>query len=358
MGIGFIGLMKAILAILFYRLNLWPLFFAVYRLLRGRPVLVVFTFHRIVPEEPDSRHLQGYERGTRQSIYETQIDLIRRYFDVIHLDRFNRLVGDDPGPATKRPMALLTFDDVDSDHPARAFSRLRKDGLPGVAFVPTGFIETDRRFYHLRLTNLCNLLTSQDWADILEGEMPTEVRSTVESHLSLGRQSLRDFRRALIGPFEKMQPDDRDGLIDRWERHIDGRYELGIGCMSWSEIIDLPKHGIAVGSHTANHNRLVLLDDAGLSFELTESKRVLEQKLGQAVTSICYPEGSFDNRVPAACRQANYDLGFTSNGYPVNYPLRGDDLYLIPRIDLIDGPAERIAWSLGIRIMKSLWRSP
>lgn len=345
--------MKYILAQILYALGLWPVFFWFYRLLTGRPLLVVFTFHRIVPEEQDKRFLQGYERGTRQSVFDRQIALIRRYFEVIDLDRFSRIVNGNRVAGASRPMALLTFDDVDSDHPARAFSRLIEHKLPAVAFVPTAFIESERRLYHLRLTNICNLMPPDGWERVRQRELPDDILQAIESFSPVQDENRREFRRSLIGPFEKLLPDARDKIIDGWEQMIDRRYELGIGCMNWTEIASLLQSGIRVGSHTVNHNRLALLDDAQVEFELAESRRVLEEKTGQPVVSICYPEGSLDHRTPAACRKAGYQLGFASVGRPVRYPLKNDQFFLIPRIDLVDGPSARIAWSLGVRIMRS-----
>jgi hypothetical protein len=61
---------------------------------------------------------------------------------------------------------------------------------------------------------------------------------------------------------------------------------------------------------------------------MTDSKRVLEQKLGHAVTSIAYPNGKYDTRVSRAARDANYLIGFTEVTQPAE---KRPDIYRVPR---------------------------
>ena len=103
----------------------------------------------------------------------------------------------------------------------------------------------------------------------------------------------------------------RDGPLD-WpnvNRWIGGPHEHELRPMSWSELGVLLKAGWEVGSHTRSHPHLPTLDDQRLIEELDESRRICEQRLGVACTSIAYPYGDVDRRVIEAVRVSGYLAG-------------------------------------------------
>jgi peptidoglycan/xylan/chitin deacetylase (PgdA/CDA1 family) len=61
-----------------------------------------------------------------------------------------------------------------------------------------------------------------------------------------------------------------------------------------------------IGSHTLTHRPSPTLTDEELRYELTESRRILEDGLGAAVTSISSPTGFFDKRMSQVAREVGY----------------------------------------------------
>ena len=59
----------------------------------------------------------------------------------------------------------------------------------------------------------------------------------------------------------------------------------GRDCLTWQEIRELQKYGIAFGSHTVSHPQLRNLNRDRIQLELTESKSVIEEKTSIAVDS-------------------------------------------------------------------------
>ena len=69
-----------------------------------------------------------------------------------------------------------------------------------------------------------------------------------------------------------------------------------------------------IGSHTVTHPVMTMLTDEELATELTESKSVLETKLGITVDVLAYPVGmkfAYDDRVKTATQEAGYKLGLS-----------------------------------------------
>ena len=85
------------------------------------------------------------------------------------------------------------------------------------------------------------------------------------------------------------------------------------GYLTWEQIQEMQASGlVAFGSHTCSHRRLRSLSDEEIAAELTHSKQILEEKLGTAVVSFCYPYGAggFDERVRPQVFKAGYLLDF------------------------------------------------
>jgi len=57
---------------------------------------------------------------------------------------------------------------------------------------------------------------------------------------------------------------------------------------------------------TQLYHFLPQLDNDELYFELTESRKILQQKLGIEIESFCYPNGDEDSRIQKAVEKAGY----------------------------------------------------
>jgi len=63
----------------------------------------------------------------------------------------------------------------------------------------------------------------------------------------------------------------------------------GKQCLTLSETRELHAHGITIGSHTATHPELKLMQPDAVENELSNSKKTLEDALGAPVNSFSYP---------------------------------------------------------------------
>lgn len=78
--------------------------------------------------------------------------------------------------------------------------------------------------------------------------------------------------------------------------------------MTWSQVRALHGAGMEIGSHTLTHRPPSTLSDRELRYELSESRRVLEDGLGAAVRSISSPTGFFNPHMRDIAR----DVGYTA----------------------------------------------
>jgi len=114
--------------------------------------------------------------------------------------------------------------------------------------------------------------------------------------------------------------------------------------LSWTQIEELSRAGFEIGSHTLSHRDLTRLDADSLRRELRDSKRVIEDRIGRAVTSVSYPFGRYSPKVIDEAAAAGYACGFTSS------PNDGSDRMAMGRLSVysIDGRSS-LERKLGLR---------
>jgi len=115
------------------------------------------------------------------------------------------------------------------------------------------------------------------------------------------------------------------------------------GFLSWQEIQAVRSAGIEIGSHGLDHRSLGRISAGELPAQLSESRRILEDRLGCVVSSLAYPFGTirdFNTTVKTEVRRAGYRSACTS----VNGVNRGatDPMELRrTKIEQADGPIFR-----------------
>jgi len=72
------------------------------------------------------------------------------------------------------------------------------------------------------------------------------------------------------------------------------------------QIIDMSRMGMEIGSHTVSHTDLRNLSMKQLLFELSHSKKVLQELTGQPINSLAYPSGGYDQKVIKAVKHLGY----------------------------------------------------
>lgn len=98
------------------------------------------------------------------------------------------------------------------------------------------------------------------------------------------------------------------------------------GYLTWQQVQEMHQSGlVSFGSHTCTHRRLRSLSDEEIWQEITQSKQILEEKLGTPVVSFCYPYGSggFDKQVRPQVFKAGYLLDFSTKKGINPWPWRG-----------------------------------
>lgn len=90
------------------------------------------------------------------------------------------------------------------------------------------------------------------------------------------------------------------------------RDRSGIRPMTWDQVREMARHGVAFGAHTLTHRSLTELSAAELEREIVGSRDLVTERVGAPADTFCYPRGHFDERVERATRDAGFAIACTT----------------------------------------------
>ena len=83
--------------------------------------------------------------------------------------------------------------------------------------------------------------------------------------------------------------------------------------MTWEDIKEMAASGMSIQSHTVTHQPLAHMGVERVLFELSESKRVIEERLGQEVRHLSLPHGSKNGKTWPIAKEIGYQSICTSD---------------------------------------------
>jgi peptidoglycan/xylan/chitin deacetylase (PgdA/CDA1 family) len=285
---------------------------------------LILTYHSILPEPlpfPISQHLSA-ERFAKQ------IGYLAKNFRCVSLAT---LVNELNLGAIKPYTVTVTFDDGFRNNYTTAFPILKQYRVPATIFIPTQYIGSTRLLWPEYLA--CILaLSKHATTDILGRSFP--LRTPEEKTAAY---------KALTRSFKAYHPDDIDAEIEHLMQRVGlSREEVeqssvysSLRMLDWPEIDELRESRlIEIGSHTISHRRLHQLSTDEALYEIVESRRDLEQKIGK-VKWFAYPYGGREDDFTDEHRnmaiQAGYEAIATCMAGTIN---RDSSVYELPRLTI------------------------
>lgn len=284
----------------------------------NRKRLTVLLYHGVT-DKPASAHLDNLHVPARQ--FHRQMAWLRRKYNPVSLEQVvDALHGACELPS--RPL-LVTFDDAYRNNLDQAWPILRELNIPITLFVPTDFLDNPQSY----------------WAEELEWRIASTTAICVPwlgdvlwLRTPGGRQPV--FKR-ICDDLRDLPPAQRESAWQelRHQLPVDNSKCIQLEArMTWDELCNFSgQTGVAIGSHTISHAILPGLPPDKITFELEQSKRELESKLGRNVVAFAYPSGSWTTQVRELTEKVGYACAFTArpgtNGADV-------DRFLLNRIGI------------------------
>lgn len=280
--------------------------------------VMILMYHRVLPQtDVDGGFVQPGMYVTAET-FERHLQFLTAHFELL---TFHELLAKwDCGDWSDRARyCAITFDDGWADNYRHAWPLLRQYGAPATIFLPTDLIGS----------NACL------WFDRLAEILFRRGRGT------------RDEWDAQIERAKHLSDAERDTLIDTLASEADERDASGRRFMTWEEVEEMSRDGIAFGSHTRSHANLTRLDGAALAAELRESLDALRARRINHVPVLAYPNGNCNRDVTRAAQAAGYRAAVTvRRGLERSFPL---DRFRLKRISVHDD-VTRSAPALALHI--------
>jgi peptidoglycan/xylan/chitin deacetylase (PgdA/CDA1 family) len=255
--------------------------------------VLVLAYHDIVPsgERPSgdlSLHLP-------QSQFAEQLDALARTHDVIPLEQALA------GRATRRPVAVITFDDAYQGAVTAGVAELARRGLPATIFVATGYVGG-----------------GDFWWDALasDGGLSPDVRERALTELAGADAAIR-------------------AMAARESRAVATPPQYSRGASEGELAHAASERGISLASHTHSHPNLTRLAPDALREELVRPLAWLRERFAGVLPMLSYPYGLSSPAVESATAAAGYVAGFRITGGWLPRGARAP--FALPRLDVSSG---------------------
>jgi peptidoglycan/xylan/chitin deacetylase (PgdA/CDA1 family) len=100
------------------------------------------------------------------------------------------------------------------------------------------------------------------------------------------------------------------------------------GFVTWAQLQEMSAAGMDIQSHSLSHPHLRALAPEAAQKEITDSKMLIEQKLGKPVIAFDYPDGEYNSAVIEMVKRAGYTCAVT---IAAGDRQRADELFTLHR---------------------------
>ncbi len=262
----------------------------------------VLSYHRILPEALVAEQITQKCLIVTAEDFRRQMLFVRKKYHVLTLDTLAATLA--AGEAFPQPSCAITFDDGWRDNYQYAFPILKELGIPATLFATVNHIETGEDFWPERLTRL-----------LLWVEPTTDNRNALEDVLQMKfngswKASRLEQANLAIIALKSRPLDEIEQLLSTLEHSTTCRRDYirtGRSMCYWHELEELLNSKmITIGSHTLSHAILTVENEQRQVREISESKKILEEKLRVPIRHFAYPNGSFDSATEELVKNAGY----------------------------------------------------
>ncbi|HZP19663.1 MAG TPA: polysaccharide deacetylase family protein [Bauldia sp.] len=220
------------------------------------------------------------------------------------------------------------------------YHRVAEDGPPGLArwrVTPGAFAE---QMAHLARQKY-RTIGLMEWLERARSDDPAALDRRVvltfdDAYLDFVTAALPVLRKYGFGSTLYVPTGHVGGAAD-WDRAFGTPAPL----MSWEQVAAAADEGVEIGAHTVTHPFLTELGLDQVREEVTQSRKVLEAKLGRVVPTFAYPYGKHSPEIDAIVAEAGFALAVTTDPESV-LPLAAGRLEVMGT-DTRESFAERLA---------------
>jgi|SRR5690554_3009134 len=259
--------------------------------------------------------------------FKLQIEYLNKYYEIISIEDFYERCK---RKSLNGKEIVLTFDDGYRNNLTVLAPYLNSLKLPFTVFISTNHIESGD-IYPTSLLRLMIFGSNLSRINIpfLKKEFLLEKeidKINMYKYLSdyIKTHPLNDVKIIYNELLENVGRDNYKKLVQTYNSLLP---------MNWNEVKLLSEMGATIGSHCLDH---ICCHDNQNSDELvrqiTQSKRVIEEKLGVSCDFFAYPNGDYNDIAINSVLNAGYKMGFTTKNIAIQQNV--EQFPIIPRVSV------------------------
>ena len=273
--------------------------------------LQIFIFHRVL-DKPDVFSMG--EPDIKR--FDRLLNILSGSFNILSIGEAVERISSSTLPARA---ACITFDDGYLDNYTNAFPILKKYNLPATIFIATDYIGRGIMWNDIVIESIKSFTGKLDLPEL---DIDNEECTTDNQRIRI----IMD----ILPKIKHLPQQERESYVSQIES-ITG-YKRAQLMMNPDEIIELHNHGITIGAHTGSHPILANLSFEESMYEISESKKILEELLNETIDYFAYPNGKPGSDYTGKDVEIVKKLGFKAAvSTQLSIATKNDNIYELPR---------------------------
>lgn len=329
---------------LLYRLGICHAVLWLERWLGPRRHILVVRYHHLQTPDDAEAALSSLASGLPLADFERQIRWLRQWYAPVNVGDLERIL--DGRQELRQDSFLVTFDDGYLDNRTLGGPVLRRHGVPGLVFIPTGAIEGTHRFWWARAEDVLRRISPQDWKRAAgQPVVPENVRRVMSASAIDVRESRRSVCEEIVETLGGLDAAQQNAALDQMERFAPSQGKGCLPLLQWSQMREMETEGFAFGAHTHTHPKLSHVPPDQVRYELMKGAKLIWQHLRACPRSFAYPSGDYSPWVAEQVARAGFRLAFTTK--PGVISPGKTPRYELPRISIWRSAAKDVALALA-----------
>ncbi len=245
--------------------------------------------------------------------FKKDLDFYHRHFEIVSLIDFFNIENKNKG---QKPKVCITFDDGYMNNFVNVLPIAVKNNIPITFFIITASLFDS------------NFITWYDLLDFIKFGNPQEIKLGDDTYVR-GNSGSYIYKDETIEERIKRSGIERAGLIDSLKTKYKNDLEKGMNkfpdywqLVDQETLIHSSKNPLLyIGSHTHLHYCLGKINDELVVEELKKSRDILQSLCKYPISSIAFPDGSYNDKVKILAEQNLYSYQLA-----VNYQLPDDNI--------------------------------
>jgi len=301
------------------------------------PRIPILTYHRI-----GDTHLPWQIAPISTRDFKIEIDYLKNNYEIVSLSAVVTSLKN--GLPLPRNGLAITFDGYYKDNFLNAYPILKKYHIPAALFLFTGSMDSRELFWEDKLRY--SIWQSNYKSLDIQGEGVYNLDSA-------------DARRCaatnIIRKLKKIPLAQKEIIIQNCLQSTGTAIGPDLGkeaILTWDEVREMGANGFEIGAHTVSHPILskIPLDQA--EWEITESKRRIEEEINKKINLFAYPNGGPED-YNADIIQILKKTGFSGAliNSPPGFVTAKTDLF---KVDRINASADPVYFKFSLEVLQNL----